>query len=127
MEATEMVKWLKANWLITIGFLITMGLGWFAIGCTPKTRSLINYGEQVTRDELKCEIDYLLLKSESRIADLNRQEEIRSMIFEQGLLLAQGNSVTPGGITTTLLAILGVFSTADSVRLRKKIKKLPTV
>lgn len=104
---------------------ICIFLVWYAYGCEPKTTSLIDPQRKVDRAQLKTEIELLIMQSENRIADLDRQVAIRKAIFEQGLLIAQTGSINPLGVATSLLAVLGIGMTADDIRLRKKIKKQP--
>lgn len=94
----------------------------YAYGCEPQTTSLINPSQKVNRAELKTEIELLLMQSENRIADLDKQVRLREAIFEQGLLVAQTGTINPLGVMTSLLAVLGVGVSIDDVRLRKKIK-----
>jgi len=94
----------------------------YAYGCEPRTASLISASEKVTRAELITEIDLLEYKLEKGIADLDRQERIRDIIFQQGLIAAQTGTVNPVGIITALMSILGVGAVADDIKLRKKIK-----
>ena len=112
------------KWPILLAWNIVIGLFFYAYGCESKTQSLIDPDKKVTRDYLQSEIDYLLNTGEIRFADLDRQDKLKQMIFNQGLIIAQGNEINPVGIITTLMAIMGVGVTADDVRLRKERKKL---
>jgi len=98
----------------------------FAYGCQPQTKSLIDPNEKVTRAELDYEIETLLARSKIRLADLDRQEELRSLLFEQTFIIAESGTVNPVGIITALMAIMGIGATADDIRLRKKQKKPST-
>jgi len=93
-----------------------------AYGCEPTTKSLIHPERKVTRPQLKTEIELLLMQSENRIADLDRQVRLRQAIFEQGLLIAPPGTINPLGVATSLLAVLVIGMTADDIRLRKKLK-----
>lgn len=95
----------------------------WAYGCEPKTTSMLDPGRKVDRSELTAELEILLTRHKSKIDDLDRQVAIRNVIFEQSLIIAQGGSVNPLGILTAALAILGIGTTVDDVRLRRERKK----
>ena len=111
------------TWWVTLNICSLVLL--YAYGCQPKTKSLTQPDHKVTRSELQTEIEMLLAKARIGEADLERQEEIRNLIFNQTLLVAQGQPVSPLGVMTSILAILGIGATADDVRLRKQRKKQP--
>lgn len=94
----------------------------YAYGCEPETTSLIRAGEKVNREQLLTEMDLLEYKLEKGIADLDQQQRIRDLVFQQGLIVAQSGGINPVGIITTLMSVLGIGAVADDVRLRKKIK-----
>lgn len=110
------------HWLLS-GIVIA-GLLLYAVGCEPQTKSLVDPRQKVDRQQLAWEIESLLRKSEAGFADLDRQVEIRNLIFQQGLIAVQGGTLNPVGIVTTLMAVFGVGLTGDNIRLRKKIKKI---
>lgn len=99
----------------------------YAYGCEPKTASLISADKKVTRIELQTELELFLARARAGEADIARQEQIRDMIFNQALVIAQGNQVNPLGVLTSVLAILGIGATADDIRLRRQRKKQPVL
>ncbi len=115
-------KYLAEMPLITASAICVLLL-LFAFGCEPKTASLLNPNRQVSRQQLENEFDYLLQVHQERTADLEKQEEIKQIIFQQGLIVAQGGGYNPIGIATTLLAVLGFGAGIDDIKLRRKIKK----
>ncbi len=113
---------MKKNLHIILPFIVAGFLLVYAYGCEPQTSSLITPGEKVTRTELITEIDLLEFKLERGIADLDQQQRIRDLVFQQGLIAAQTGTVNPVAVITGLMSVLGVGALADDVRLRKKIK-----
>lgn len=105
---------------IVISIIGVVLLLWFAFGCQPTTQSLINPERKVTRQELNWEVETLLAKSKIRIAELDHQEELRNLIFQQTLVIAESGTINPLGIVTSILAIIGLGATADDIRLRKQ-------
>lgn len=123
---TKILASLKDKWPLVIACCVCVVLVIFAYGCEPETASLIHPLTKVTRAELNIEIETLLSTSQIRFADLDRQEQIRDVIFQQALVIAEGGAINPFGIITTLLAVLGVGAAADDVRLRKERKRTLT-
>ena len=119
----ESLSFFVDKWPILLAWNVCIGLLFYAYGCEAKTRSLTRPETSVTRSELRIELDTLLARGEAGVADLDKQEEIRNIIFNQGLMIAQGGAVNPVGVITTLMAVFGIGATADDIRLRKKIKK----
>lgn len=112
-------------WWVTLNLCSFILL--YAYGCEPKTDSLISADKKVTRIELQTELELFLARARAGEKDLERQEQIRDMIFNQALVIAQGNQVNPLGVVTSLLAILGIGATIDDVRLRRERKKQPVL
>jgi len=117
------MQWIKNNYTITISTVIACLLLFYAYGCEPKTQSLIDPARKVTRAEISTEIEFLIQHSELAYADLQRQEQIRDIVFQQGLLAVQGGTLNPVGILTTVMAVLGIGAVGDDFRLRRKIQK----
>ena len=125
MIGTELKKMLKDKWPFVISAICCAGFALYAFGCRPETKSLIHPNIKVDRSELNIEIDTLLAQYENRVADIERQEQLRKFIFEQTLVVAQGNTLNPAGIITALFAILGAGATADDIRLRRQRARTP--
>jgi len=102
--------------------ICAMLLIWF-YGCESKIPSILNPLEKVTRAQFELEIDSFYAKAELRLTALDKQDELKRLLFEKSLLIAQGGAVNPIGIVTSLAAILGIGATVDNVRTRKKLKK----
>ena len=113
---------MKKNLHIILPFIVASFLLLYAYGCEPRTASLITPGEKVNRQQLVTEIDMLEYKLEQSIANLDRQQKIRDIVFQQGLIAAQTGNINPVGMITALMSVLGIGAVADDVRLRKKIK-----
>lgn len=114
------------KWPILLAWLIVTGLFFYAYGCESKTTSLIDPSIKVNRSRLQSEIDYLLHTGELKFAELDKQDDLKQLIFNQGLVIAQGNQINPIGVITTLMAIMGIGVGADDIRLRKERKKTLT-
>lgn len=111
------------KWPTILALVICVGLTYYAFGCQPTTTSLIDPAKKITGEELAIEFESLIAQHRIRLEDLERQEQIRDILFRQSLILAQGGSVNPAGLVTTLAAIFGVGVTVENVKLRREKKK----
>ena len=118
------IKFVKQNITLFSTFTIIGILAFYAYGCQPHTNSLMPDNGKVDRSQLICEMDILLAKYESGIKDLDTQEKIRSIIFQQGLIVAQGGTFDPSGLLITLLGVFGVGVTVDDLKSRRKLKNV---
>lgn len=126
MKINKIKDWFSDRWIIIWGLITILFVLYFMFGCQSETKSLLDPKQKVTRLELQSEIDFLLQQTQARIEDLDKQDAIRNMILNQAIVIAQTGTVNPIGVMTSILAILGIFSTADDIRLRKKLKKTLT-
>lgn len=113
---------MKKNLHIILPFIVAALLLVYAYGCEPTTSSLLTTGEKVNRKQLLTEFEMLEYKLERSIENLDQQQRIRDIVFQQGLIIAQSGGVNPVGLITALMSVLGVGAVADDIRLRKKIK-----
>ena len=123
MSLMKFEGYLRDRWPFILSTIICAVLVFYAYGCEAKTDSLICPGQQVNRDELMLEIETLLKTTTIRVEDLDKQEKLRQVIFNQALVIAQDGSINPIGLMTSLLAVFGIGAAADDVRLRKQRKK----
>jgi len=110
----------KLPYLLSLVFVFVF-LFW-AVGCQPVTRSLVDPARKVNRAELIGEIDYLMSKYKIAIKDLDKQKEFRELIINQSTEIFTSGGINPAGLTITAMSILGLGAGADNVRLRRKRK-----
>lgn len=113
---------LKQNTHWIFSAVVCLCLLIYAYGCEPETQSIIYPEQKVDRLQLTYELETLIARGEAGFADLDRQIEIRNLIFQQGLIAVQGGTLSPVGVITTIMAIFGIGLAGDDIRLRKKIK-----
>jgi len=109
-----MLTWIKAKADIILIVIVTVGFMLFAYSCEPKVTSLLDKRERVTRAELQLELDMMLAQAETRMADFDRQERIRTLILQNALLLTQGQPFNPVGIITAIASIYGIKQAAQN-------------
>lgn len=86
------------------------------IGCEPQTQSLIHPDRKVTRGELNIELETLLATARLRTEDLARQEQLRNIIFQSTMTIAQGGALSWPGLLLAMGNIVGVGAIVDNRR-----------
>jgi len=95
-------------------------------GCQSTCKSLVDPERKVNRDELQAEVDGYLAMAKARFTDLDRQDQLKLLIFEQASLFAQSGTVNPMGLVTTAVSIAAVGFGLDARRKKKEIEKTTT-
>jgi len=112
---------LSDNWPKVIALILLTGFLFWGHACQPTVKSLLVPGQKVTRPELQIELDTIIATADFRMADLDRQEAFRDIIFKNATLMIEGGTLNPVGILTLLAGLYGVGrGTSDFV---KKVKK----
>lgn len=101
------LKELSQNWSQTVAIVILTLILFWGYGCPAKVPSLITEGKKVVRAELQVELDSIIATAEFRMADLDRQEAFRDIIFKNALLMVETGAINPIGIITMLAGIYG--------------------
>jgi len=112
--------WIKKNSTIIITVLVTVIFAVYMYGCEAKTRSLRTPTKLVNRQELQLELDQLIGLAQLRMVDLDKQEQFRSIILQNALVLVQGNPLNPVGLISAVAAIYGI--TQGSSNITKVVK-----
>lgn len=110
------INWPKSIALIALTILLFIGHS-----CAPETLSLVHPGEKVTRPELQIELTAIMSTAEIRMADLDRQEAFRDLIFKNALVIVETGTLNPLGIITLLTGLYGITRGAQDIK--KKVKK----
>lgn len=109
------------NWPKVIALLLLTAFLFWGHACQPTVKSLLVPGKKVTRPELQIELDTIIATADFRMADLDRQEAFRDVIFKNALLMVEGGSLNPVGIITLLAGLYGI--TRGGSDLVKKVKE----
>lgn len=96
----------------------------YAYSCQSVVVSQMQPGKKISRQQLVDEVDAYLAAAETQFADLDRQDLVKSTIFNSVLELAQGGSVNPAGLALVIGNILGLGAVIDNVRKRTHIQTL---
>ena len=116
-----MYNWIKKHCSTLIAVLVSIGFVVYLYGCEPKTPSLTDRTKQINRQELQLELDSMISMAQLRMADLDQQEQLRSIILQNALILVQGQPYNPVGLITAVAALYGV--TQGGRNITKVVKK----
>lgn len=120
-----MIEWLKKYRSIIITVLVCAGFTVYCYGCQPKVESLNSSDRRVGRVELQMELAHIIEIAELRMASLDQQERIRSLLMENALILTRGDPLNPVGLITAIAAIYGISQGGQNITnaVRNKRKK----
>lgn len=110
----------------SIAILLIIALLVWTYGCPSKVESLRSPGKRLTRAEFEIEVTSLLSTAEVRLLDLDRQDNVKRLIFDNLLLTAQSGQFNLIGLAAAAFTTLGIGATVDNVRKRREIKDLKT-
>ncbi len=116
-----MWEWIKKNSSIITSAIVCVGFLFYCYGCEPKVASLSDRSRLINRQELQLELDQFITMAQIRMADLDKQEELRAIVLQNALILVQGQPFNPLGIMTGFAAIYGI--TQGGCNITKVIKK----
>jgi len=129
MEYKTMYEWIKKHLPLLITGLVTVSVLIFIYACEPKTQSLKREGVFVNRQELQLELKQLAGLAQIRMADLDKQEQLRAVILQNALILVQGQPFNPVGMITGIAALYGlgqagcnVTKVAKNIAHKRKVK-----
>jgi len=107
------LQWLNKNkYKLVVWSLIVAGI--FGLySCESKVRSLNNSGRLVNRAELTMQLNHFIDKAGLRFASLDRQDKFRAIIFNNALVVLQGQPFNPVALITALASIYGLTQAAS--------------
>jgi len=120
-----MIAWLKKHTTIIVTVLVCFGFAVYCYGCEPKVRSITDRARLVNRQELQLELDQVIGMAQLRMADLDKQEQLRAVILQNALVLVQGQPLNPFGIITAIAAVYGAAQGGSNVKnvIKTAVKK----
>jgi len=120
-------KWIRHNQAMAIGMILALILSLWFFGCESRTQSLVNPTLKVTEGELNIEYTSELAKLESelsalkattevRLQDLHRQDSFKQALYNNAILIAEGNNPNPLGILSLIGTLFGLSAVIDNRR-----------
>lgn len=102
------LSYLSDNWPKTIAIIALTAFLFWGFSCPARVPSLTSPDKLITRPELQVELDTIIATAEFRLADLDRQEQFRDIIFKNALLMVEGGTLNPLGIITMFAGLYGI-------------------
>lgn len=110
-------KMVRHNQGLATMIVVVGCLAFCTYGCESQVSSIVNPTVKVTRAEAAIELETLLAKAELQSAAFDKEDEIKTAIFNIGLVIAEGGTINPVGAVVTLAGLLGIGAVVDN---RKK-------
>lgn len=120
----EIWKFVRHNQGMFIGVLLAIGVFSWTYGCKSKVRSITNPIIMVNRRELQIEVDNFIAQAELRFAELDKQDQVKSTLFNVAIDFMQGGNINPAAVAIVIGNILGLGAVIDNVRKRTLINTL---
>lgn len=107
-----------------VGGAIAIAVLVWTYGCQSQVRSITNPMIVVNRGELRIEVDNFLAQAELKFADLDRQDQFKSTLFDTAITFMEGGKINPLAVAFTIGNILGLGAVVDNVKKRTHINTL---
>ena len=112
------------HWYLIAGAVCII-FGVIMYGCESQCKSLLDGSKEVNRLELEAEIEYLAKIADSRVQNLNKQDEIFESLSNALVLIGEGGSVNTTGVVNLAATIFAVSFGLDRNRKYKNANKNP--
>jgi len=105
------------NWQKSLALTILTALLLWGWGCPSRVESLNTPNKKITRPELQIELDSIIATATYRLAELDKQDQMRDVIFNNAFAMAEQGTLNPIGIMTLLAGLYGLTrGTSDIVK-----------
>lgn len=123
----KVLKFLNDNhWFIIAGMLTIAILLW-TYGCESTVQSMLDDNKKVNRTMLTAELNYIIADIENRVADLDKQDEIKQALLDAANVIGTTGSINPSGLLNIAATIGAIsFGLNRNQKLKKEKKKSPT-
>ncbi len=118
-----MYKWIIKHKAIIITILVTIAMILYLYGCESKVNTLNGTGVMINRQELQLELEMYIATAKLRLASLDKQDEFRSIVLQNALILVQGQPFNPIGILSGMAAIYGIAQGSSNITQVVKTKR----
>lgn len=109
---------------IVIGSVLAIAILIWTYGCESQVTSILYAPDLVNRGQLQIEVDTFIAQAELKFVDLDRQDEVKSTLFNVAIDFMQGGKVNPAAVAIVIGNILGLGAVVDNVRKRTLIQTL---
>lgn len=108
------------HWYI-IAVILVVGFVFWLYGCQSRVASIMHPDQKVTRAELELESDYVIGQFRVKLADLDRQDAVKTLILEQAAIFSQTGTFNPTGLLNTCVSVGAI---AFGLNRNQKVKKI---
>jgi len=120
----KLIKKLNGELFMVISILIGGAFLIWIVGCESQVSSMFEPETKVTREILNSEVDLFLARAEEKYRTLDQKDMFKKLLTDQASIAAQGGTINPLGLVTTILSIIGSGAIVDNIRKSRKIKTL---
>jgi len=92
------------HWYLIAAVIAAMFVFWI-YGCESQVGSMLDPTKKINRMELENETAYILGQAKVKLADLDKQDELRQLVLEQAALFDQSGTFNPMGLLNTIISI----------------------
>lgn len=115
------------NWPKAIALVLLTAFLFWGFACPSRVDSLVTDKKKITRPELQIELDTIIATAAFRLADLDKQDAFRDIIFQNALLMVEGGTLNPVGVITMLAGLYGIARGGKDIKDKIVAKKNATV
>lgn len=108
------------HWYI-IAAVIAIGLLVWIHGCQSEVRSMLDPTQKISRAELQLESDFLIGQIKRKLADLDKQDELKMVLLEQLTIFGTTGTFNPTGL---LNAFVSIGAISFGLNRNQKVKKI---
>lgn len=119
-----MITFIKKHWLTLFSLATALTIILWVTSCESTERSPIDPARKLTLRELNIELEHLISKYEYSGEKIREKEQIRKMILDNALIIAEQGTFNPVGLITAFLSIYGAASATRDVKNVVKPKKV---
>lgn len=120
----EIWKFIRHNQGMFIGGILALVVLVWTYGCESQVTSILYAPDLVNRGQLQIEVDTFIAQAELKFAALDRQDQVKSTLFDTALTFMEGGNVNPAAVAIVIGNILGLGAVIDNVRKRTLINTL---
>lgn len=120
----EIWKFIRHNQGMAVGIIIAITVLIWTYGCESQVTSILYAPDLVNRGQLQIEVDTFVAQAELKFLDLDKQDQVKSTLFNVALTFMEGGAVNPAAVAIVIGNILGLGAVIDNVRKRTLIQTL---
>lgn len=117
----KILSWLNDQHWYLIAIVVIAAAIFGTYGCESQVSGLLNPNARISRAELQNELAFIIGQAEIKVADLDRQDEIKQALLDAANIMSTTGTINPSGLIN-LAACIGAIS--FGLNRNQKLKKL---